>query len=203
MFKEEAQWIEEVTHNLHPLPENNTVFNLGSSTKAYRETVQPHIQKYVLLPLINNGWNVVNVDTKESDGVDVVADVCSYSLLDILSRSSLTICTNMLEHVSDISIVVKNLLGVTVSGGYVLITVPYKYRRHPDPIDNMFRPTPDEIASLFPKGAIEVIEKCSIIINEKKCYLQRSRFPIWGNRKLIGYYLGRRQKVSGILLKVK
>jgi hypothetical protein len=203
MFREEARWIWEITKNLHPLPSNNTALNLGSSTKAYREVIQPHIQQFVLLPLKNNGWNIVNVDTKKSDGVDIVADVSKQCLLNILPLSSLTICTNMLEHVSDISVVVKNLLEVTVNGGFILLTVPYKHRRHPDPIDNMFRPTPDEIAALFPAEAINVKEKCIIIIKDKKYHLHTSRFPFWGSRYLVGYYMGIRQKVSGILLKVK
>lgn len=155
------------------------------------------------MPLIDNGWNVVNVEIKDSDGVDIVADVSSYSMLDTLPRSSFIICTNMLEHVPDISLVVKNLLEVTKDGGYILITVPYKYKKHPDPIDNMFRPSPDEIVNLFPEGAIEVLEKGIITIKDKKYYLLKSRFPFWGRRKLIGYYFGMRIKVSGILLRVK
>ena len=107
----------------------------------------------------------------------------------------------MLEHVSDISLVINNILEITIDGGFILLTVPYKYRNHPDPIDNVIRPTPDEIANLFPKGTIEVMKKSIIIINEKN-YLHFSRFPLWGKGKLVGYYLGVRQKVSGILLKV-
>lgn len=96
----------------------------------------------------------------------------------------------MLEHLEDISIVIRKLLGVTEKGGYILLTVPYNYKRHLDPIDNMFRPTPEEIANLFPGDKIEVIDKRIIGISDKTYYQQKSRYPIWGYRKIIGYYFG-------------
>jgi hypothetical protein len=44
----------------------------------------------------------------------------------------------------------------------VVVSVPRSYPYHRDPIDTLFRPTPDEVMALFPAGAervrAEVIE---------------------------------------------
>ncbi len=204
MFREEAIWVEKALSKIAPLSSNNLVANLGSSTAYFRETIQPHIHQHIILPLKQNGWNVINVDLKEEDGVDVVADVTKSNFSSLVEQSALTICTNMLEHVEDISMVINNLKKVTIKKGYILLTVPYKYKKHLDPIDNMFRPTPDEIASLFPVNEIEVIDKVIIYIYDKEYYqVKKSTIPLWGYRNLIGYYLGKKHAVSGILIKMK
>ncbi|HNF29028.1 MAG TPA: hypothetical protein PLY81_01980, partial [Chitinophagaceae bacterium] len=75
MFREEAIWINNALAKIKPLQDNNLVANLGSSTAYFREVIQPHIQQYLMQPLANNGWNIINIDLKQEDGVDVVADV--------------------------------------------------------------------------------------------------------------------------------
>ena len=203
MKSEEAKWIERVVGDIETTKNNNIALNVGSSTSYFREVAQPHIQKYVIDPLTRNGWKVINVDLKHSEGVDIVADVCSENFLKYVPSSSLVICTNLLEHVEDISLVIKNLQGCVIRHGYILITAPYKYKKHLDPIDNMFRPEPNDIANLFPQEKIDIISKQIIIIKEKKYYFEKSRYPLWGWRRLIGYYVGFKQKVSGILIRVK
>ena len=205
MFREEAIWIENALKKINPLPTNTKVGNLGSSTSFFREVVQPHINQYLLQPLQAKGWDVVNIDLKKEEGVDIVADVTKPDFGNNMQQMfALTICTNMLEHVEDIALVVKNLKKVTANSGYILLTVPYKYRKHLDPIDNMFRPTPEEIVELFPKENIEVIYKGVIVIQDKEYYkVRKSKFPLWGKREIIGYNLGIKHKVSGALIKIK
>jgi hypothetical protein len=204
MFREEAIWIEKALSKINPLPSNNNVANLGSSTSYFREVIQPHIHQHVIKPMQAKGWHIVNVDLKIEDGVDVIADVTQPNFGDDMPQAALTICTNMLEHVEDIPLVVKNLQKVTTSGGFILLTVPYKYKKHLDPIDNMFRPTPEEIIGLFPKQNIEVVDKGVIVIQDKEYYkVKNSKFPLWGKREVIGYNLGIKHKVSGVLIKVK
>lgn len=205
MFKEEAKWVEDALSLIQPLPQNNKVANLGSSTAYFREIIQPHIQLHLIKPLMENGWQILNVDLKEDKGVDEIAD-CTKTEFGIkyANMFGLTICTNMLEHVLDISLVVQNLFDVTVNNGYILLTVPYKYKKHLDPIDNMFRPMPEEIANLFPDNSVKIIEKNIIIIQDKEYYKEKkSRFPLWGKRDLIAYQLGIKHKVSGILIKIE
>jgi 2-polyprenyl-3-methyl-5-hydroxy-6-metoxy-1,4-benzoquinol methylase len=102
----------------------------------------------------------VNVDLKHEDGVDVVADVTKDNFSQLVQPAALTICTNMLEHVEDIKLVVANLQKVTIKGGYILLTVPYKYKKHLDPIDNMFRSKPMKLQTyLMAKRLTLLIKK--------------------------------------------
>ena len=204
MFREEAVWIESALKKVEPLSNNKLVANLGSSTAYFREVIQPHIQQHIIVPLQQKGWSIVNVDLKHEDGVDVVADVTKDNFSQLVQPAALTICTNMLEHVEDIKLVVANLQKVTIKGGYILLTVSYKYKKHLDPIDNMFRPKPNEIANLFNGKEIDVIDKKVIVIYDKEYYkIKKSKFPIWGYRRLLGYYLGKKHAVSGILIQMK
>jgi SAM-dependent methyltransferase len=204
MFREEAIWVENVLKDISPLPHNNRVANLGSSTGYFREVIQPHINKHIINPLSNNGWNIINIDLKEEDGVDIIADVTKSDFSNQLNSFALTICTNMLEHVEDIELVVKNLQKITIKGGYILLTVPYKYKKHLDPIDNMFRPTPQQIVDLFPSKEVEIIAKDVIVIHDKDYYqVKKSRIPFWGYRNIIAYHLGKKHAVSGVLIKIK
>ena len=204
MFREEAVWVEKALQKIKPLPANKQAANLGASTAVFRQQVQPHIHSHVVQPLIDAGWQVLHIDIKKEDGVDLIADVTEDLFAERFeNRFGLTVCTNMLEHVQDIAKVAGNIFKATMHGGYILITVPYKYKKHLDPIDNMFRPAPGEIAMLFRKGTAEIIDSKIIIIKDKAYYtIKKSRFPFWGYRELIGYYLGRYHKVSGILLKI-
>src|SRR5690349_15120432 len=102
MFVEEAEWIQSVLEVIPLFPENNRVANLGSSTKDFRTKVQPHINTFVIEPLVLKGWNVVHVDYKAMNGVDLVADITKENFAkDLKNNFALTICTNMLEHVEN------------------------------------------------------------------------------------------------------
>ena len=203
MFIEEALWIKDALQQIDPLKGNNLIANLGSSTKDFRTSVQPHIDEYILKPLAKK-WNVVNIDLKKEDGVDIVANISDPNFANKYNNHfALTMCTNMLEHVESISDVAKNIFSVTIKNGYLLITVPYKYQLHYDPIDNAFRPTPKEIFELFTQGSVEIVSSKIIVITDKKYYpIKLSRFPIWGRRERIKYFFGFRHKVSGILLRL-
>ncbi len=204
MFVEEAIWVGGLLDTLRP--ENNSlVANIGSSTARFRKEVQPHLNKYIFEPLEKRAFKICHIDAKHAEGVDIVADITQPLFAENYADSfQIVLCTNMLEHVENIQAVVENLYACCADDGYILITVPYKYKKHADPIDNMFRPKPAEIKALFPPG--HVIEICGevIVIHDKSYYTKKkSRFPLWGYREIINYYIGRKHKVSGILLKVK
>jgi len=203
MFSEEAKWIqralEKIINN-----EDKSAINFGSSTLHFRKHIQPHIQNYIFEPLEKNGWNILHVDIKKEEGVDMIADLTDASFSNnFKQKASLVICTNMLEHVTDIKLAVNNLIASCKGNGYLLITVPYKYKKHLDPIDNMFRPTPAEITNLFVHANVDVIEDGVVTIADKKYYrIRKSSIPLWGYRERILYYLGKRHKVSAVLLKL-
>lgn len=204
MFIEEAEWIRYSLQQLKTREGDNLVANLGSSTYHFRTKVQPHLQNLIVEPLIKNNWNVVNIDIKKEEGVDIVANVSDHLFgLEYKNTFSLTICTNMLEHVESIPDVINNLMEITKKNGHILITVPYKYKIHFDPIDNGFRPKPSEVFSLFGQGTVEIVRSGIISIHNKVYYPHRnSRFPFWGYREMVKYYLGIRHKVTCLLLKV-
>ncbi|MFN4299847.1 MAG: class I SAM-dependent methyltransferase [Thermaurantimonas sp.] len=202
MFKEEAHWIRTVLTGLQL--KGCTAVNLGASTAEFRKIVQPHIHQEVIEPLERRGVSITHVDIKKAEGVDIVADITSADFpRQICRQFDLALCTNMLEHVSDIPMVLRNVISVVKSGGYILLTVPRRYPLHFDPIDNGFRPTPNKLASLVleqTRGYLLCGEV--IVIKDPKYYsIKQSRFPIWGYRQRIRYHLGFYYQTTGILIK--
>ena len=98
----------------------------------------------------------------------------------------------MLEHVADIGLVARNLMSITADGGYILISVPYRYRIHHDPIDNGFRPTPGEILALFPSAQITCVAKAIISITDPFYYgIKNPGFPSGATMKGLTFFLGK------------
>lgn len=64
-------------------------------------------------------------------------------------------CTNVLEHVADPKAVAATLVNLVPQGGYLILTVPYRYPYHADPIDNRFRPAPEDIVRMFDQLEVE------------------------------------------------
>ena len=91
------------------------------------------------------------MDAKADRGVDICGDVTIQEIQAAISRRApkLVICSNLLEHVVDRPAVVTLLSSIVGPGGFLLLTVPRSYPFHADPIDTGFRPTPEEIASMF------------------------------------------------------
>ncbi len=205
MFREESLWIKDAIQKLKPVNGNNEVANIGSSTDHFRKIIQPHIHNNIIDTLLSTGWKVIHVDMKKEPGVDLVADVTKENFAEpFKERFALTICTNLLEHVEDIKLVTKNLVAITRSGGHLLITVPYKYKLHYDPIDNGFRPTPQQIVDLFKDSAEHIVDSKIISISDKDQYrVKKSKLPGWGYRERLAYYFGKRHKTSGILFSIK
>ncbi len=206
MFREESIWIKTALSKIAPNNGQNEVANIGSSTEHFRKVIQPHIHDNIIASLQQSGWQVFHVDIKKEPGVDLVADVTKADFYKPFSgKFGLTICTNLLEHVEDIQLVIENLARITVDGGYILLTVPYKYKLHYDPIDNGFRPTPAEIAQRFKDSSIncKTIDAKIVVIQDLEYYrIKKSKIPFWGYRERLNYYLGKRHKVSGILLQI-
>jgi hypothetical protein len=84
------------------------------------------------------------------EGVDIVLDFEKKKIKKIIGLKSIFV-NNLLEHVAYPEAVAKKIEELIPSGGYIFVSCPYKYPYHPSPIDNMFRPTPSQLALLFPK----------------------------------------------------
>ena len=180
--------------------------NSGSSTAEFRQQIQPHIHRDVIAPLEAAGARVVYVDFKPAAGVNVTADLSAPDFASHFERGfDLSLCTNMLEHVEDIPAVVDNILRIAAPGACLLLTVPRRYPLHFDPIDNGFRPRPDELAALFQRRAsCRVLRSQVIAIRESAYYpVRKSAYPLWGYRLRLRYLIGWYYKVSGVLIQKK
>ena len=151
MFREEAKWLANIIYSLNP----NSVFpmlNIGSSNKKFREQEQPWIDELLFKPARTKGYSIIHTDIKNDIGVDLVGDLCNVDFLKQLSEMNIqsVICSNLLEHINNREEISKIISSIVPQSGYLFVTVPYKYPYHCDPIDTMFRPSIQELSSLFP-----------------------------------------------------
>jgi hypothetical protein len=157
----ESEWI---ARQLAEIPDDALfpLLNVGSSTRRFRERVQPQIARNVFDPLRARGGAVIHLDMKGDDGVDVVGDLADAAfrsnLVELGCRSALI--SNLFEHVADRRSVADAVASLIQPGGYLIVTGPQRFPYHPDPIDTRFRPTPDEMAAYFP--GMSVVATASI-----------------------------------------
>lgn len=128
------------------------VVELGSSDTLFREVSQPHIARNIHQPLASRGVRVVTTDIKSGEGIEVVGDIFDRSIQETLKtlHPDAVLCCNIFEHVEDRRSFAAACDSLLAPGGFMLVTVPYSYPYHLDPIDTMYRPTPDQILQLFP-----------------------------------------------------
>ncbi|MEM1205320.1 MAG: methyltransferase domain-containing protein [Acidobacteriota bacterium] len=151
MFLEEAEWIRRHLGGLALGPDHR-VLDIGSSTETFRRLHQPFIDFHIFLPLRRAGVRVVHVDQRLGDGVDVrcdLADPAQEREVAQLEPADAVLCCNLLEHVLDRELVLRRARSLVRPGGVLVLTVPFRYRYHEDPIDTMYRPSPDELVGLF------------------------------------------------------
>lgn len=151
MLIEEARWFGQKIAAMDPA----SLFplcNVGSSTDRFRRVEQPWIDEFIFRPARERGLQVVHMDVRSAPGVDVVGDLSDPPFLATLSDMGFqsVFCSNLLEHVTNRESLCKALVSLIRPGGHILVSVPYQYPFHLDPIDTGFRPDIEELASLFP-----------------------------------------------------
>lgn len=151
MRHDEAVRIGQWVRGLH-LPVGTVCLNIGSSTERFRTRSSPHIEEFVFAPMREAGIKVLHCDLKAEPGVDLVGDLFDPLFLQQLRGfgAQLLICSNLLEHLDDPGAFANACGNLVAPGGYALFTVPSSFPYHPDPIDTLFRPTPSELARMFP-----------------------------------------------------
>jgi hypothetical protein len=155
MLEPEARWIgdwlaQQPTSAISPL------LNLGSDTRRFRTDAQPWVDEHIFAPLRARGVLVVHCDVKEGRGVDLVADLRSpqgHARLAAISPR-VVLCTNVLEHVVGPEDFARRYLSLLEPGGLAIVTTPFAYPFHRDPIDTMFRPSIDALVALHPGTAL-------------------------------------------------
>lgn len=148
----EARWIKRVL-SLIPAEDISPVLELGSSTVRFRTTVKPHIEEDVHAPLRIRGIRVVTTDLKSDAGIEISGDVYDDAVKSRIRSIAprCILCCNMFEHVTDRYELARVCDELLSPRGYLVVSVPRSYPYHADPIDNRFRPTPREIAKMFPR----------------------------------------------------
>jgi hypothetical protein len=162
MMKCDAAWLQQTLARFSN-EELSPIVNIGSSTAHFRKVEQPFIDEMIFAPLAARGVQVIHLDLKAADGVDISADILTEAGLDEVRKRGpkALICTHVFEHVVSREGLAARLMAMLPRDGLFFITVPSSYHQHNDPIDTMFRPTPDELAALFPGQAI--LEKKDLV----------------------------------------
>lgn len=155
MLLKEAEWISNYLKS-NAGGSAQRILNIGSSTAAFRQEKQPFIHDLIFAPLEARGATVWHVDIKDAPGVDIVADVSDEADLRRLEalNADCVFCFNLLEHLTDPAAFCARLERLAAPGCAFMVSVPRSYPYHRDPIDTMFRPTPQEIAALFAHCAL-------------------------------------------------
>jgi hypothetical protein len=209
MFVQEAKLLHELIGSLQ-WSVNGSILDIGSSGKDYRCNIQPHIDEFVFRPLREAGCKIAYLDKKNVDGIDIVADLTD-PMFDRNSQKTtfnLIICSNILEHVIDRELFMRNLFSFSHKGTFIIMTVPFRYFKHLDPIDTMFRPSPTELIQwISGLGKFEIQYSSFIVIDEKRYYKRRRKLaryiPIKISIDFWRYYLKSfRWKVSCIVFKI-
>ena len=193
------------------------LLNIGSSTAKFRTVRQPWIDRELFAPARAAGRAVTHVDLKHADGVDVVADIEDPAAARALAARGCrgVLCTNLLEHVTDVDRTCAALWALVPPGGTLILSGPYRYPLHLDPIDNGFRPSPAELAARFP-GA-ELVTGDVIVDHSFLRYVTLSvprffeevsrvftpfwRFGAWTQAMRRWGYVHRRFAASGVVLR--
>jgi hypothetical protein len=150
MFEAEAIWLEKLLR-MQDGEAISPLLNIGSSTRQFREQEQPWTERRIFAPLKARGVAILHLDNREGEGIDIRADVLSDGQLAGIKAygPKSILCCNILEHVPDHQALARRCIEIVGAGGLIFVTVPYSYPHHRDPIDTMFRPSPDELAVLF------------------------------------------------------
>lgn len=167
MIKEESIWIKNILKKINLKP-GSKVLDVGSSSEEHRKFKQPFIEENVFKPLKEQSVEIYHMDIKKDKGVDIVCDIENVNLDEIREYFDLVICCSLLEHVKKPLKVASILPELIKSNGYLIVSVPEVYPRHPDPVDIMFRPKMKELIAMFPN--MEVKAKKTVYEKDKSKY---------------------------------
>ncbi len=157
MLPKEARWINRVINKkLQGI--GGTVINLGSSSEEFISYNQPYIKDLVLDP-IRKQFNLINVDIKSDANVQLVANFLTAAGQSLIKekQARVFLVSNLLEHIPNAAEGIEKLKTLMEPGTFLILTGPRTFPYHPDPIDNMFRPSNSELRRLL-ETDFEIIE---------------------------------------------
>jgi len=117
---------------------------------------------------------VINFDIKAGEGIDISGDIFDNDTFERLKQyqfDCILLC-NVLEHVPDYRKLCLRIQALMKERSILIVTVPYAYPCHFDPIDNGLRPDINQLASLFP--GLDIVERQIIEDYAYSYYLTRN-----------------------------
>lgn len=153
MLVEESIWIAEKIKEILP-EEPFPVLNVGSSTLVYRTKKQPFIQNNIFNLFSDEKKQVIHLDMKEDEGIDLVGDLSDENFRRLVKelKPKLILCNNILMYLNkntrkELS---KILFEILAENGYLIITNSLVFPPSPDPVEAYYRATPEKMyKSLF------------------------------------------------------
>lgn len=149
MLIKESLWIKDIIRDLN-LPPGTKILNIGSQDEKYLKQ-QYYIKENIVDTCADEGYQIVNLDIESGKGVDIAGDICSEEIQMKLQEMKISaiFLFNILEHVTDIRSICNCAERILLKGGYLLFSGPYVFPKHLDPIDNLFRPKPNDLLRYF------------------------------------------------------
>lgn len=128
--------------------------NIGAGDVLNMKKRKPWVEENVFHTLSERRCGLIHTDLFNFEGIDETLDLNQTDCLDFTETmlgTRLFLCANVLEHLTAKTRVtaVKAIATVLRPGDFLLVTVPQSYPYHPDPIDTMFRPSPEDLSALF------------------------------------------------------
>lgn len=119
-------------------------------------------------PLRARGVPIVSLDARSGPGIDYSVDITTQDFdpeRTLGKRFELVLCNNVLVHLADLATGAGSVGRCVAPGGYLLASTPAAYRRVRDPLDNGFRPSPSELATVL-RGGGAVASEFSLLEDE-------------------------------------
>ena len=159
MLLSESKWLRAQILQLD-LPPQAKILNFGSQNLKTLKKKQPYVLDNIHYTTSMRSWQMLNFDLFPGEGVDISGNVLEQATFSHLVeyRFDGLYLFNVLEHVNDVGEICKRIQDLLPSGAYLLVSVPFEFPVHNDPIDNRFRPTPAQLAECF--------ERCILIQSE-------------------------------------
>tara|TARA_B100001057_G_C22594233_1_gene850219 strand:+ start:209 stop:898 length:690 start_codon:yes stop_codon:yes gene_type:complete len=163
MFREEAKKIGDILESFKK-DDLNPVLEIGSSTYEFRNKIKPYIDKNIHSRLFNRGIKIILSDFKPDLDIknpedQIIGDVFDDKVFNKMlnAKPKCILLCNILEHVNNPKKLCERILQISNEKTIIIVTVPFSFPYHRDPIDTLFRPSPEELAKNFTN--VELLHK--------------------------------------------
>lgn len=142
MLKNESLWIKQFLPTI--IGEDAfPILNIGSSTSQYRKITQPHVQENIFSHFTDEKSQVIHLDMKADEGVDLVGNLYDPRFLQKIKNLKVKtiFCNNILMYLDGDSRRKLSEIFYTIipEGGYLLISNSHIFPAAPDPKEEYYR----------------------------------------------------------------